>query len=64
MDVFAMSIKHLKEEMELDFKKGCAGVHGDGEIFWVITVPAIWSDSAKQFMREAAIQVKNNLELF
>lgn len=27
------------------------------DILWVLTVPAIWSDQAKQFMREAAIQV-------
>ncbi|XP_056006367.1 heat shock 70 kDa protein 12A-like [Ostrea edulis] len=26
------------------------------DILWVLTVPAIWSDEAKQFMREAAIQ--------
>lgn len=27
------------------------------DILWVLTVPAIWSDQAKQFMRDAAIQV-------
>ena len=27
------------------------------DIFWVLTVPAIWEDSAKQFMREAAVNV-------
>lgn len=27
------------------------------EITWVLTVPAIWSDPAKQFMREAAVKV-------
>ena len=26
-------------------------------IRWVITLPAIWSDAAKQFMREAALIV-------
>ncbi|XP_052690632.1 heat shock 70 kDa protein 12A-like [Crassostrea angulata] len=26
------------------------------DILWVLTVPAIWSDQAKQFMRDAAIQ--------
>lgn len=25
------------------------------DVFWVLTVPAIWDDSAKQFMREAAV---------
>lgn len=27
------------------------------DILWVLTVPSIWSDQAKQFMREAAIQI-------
>lgn len=27
------------------------------DIHWVITVPAIWTDGAKQFMREAAQKV-------
>jgi len=27
------------------------------DIQWVITVPAIWRQSAKQFMRHAALQV-------
>ena len=29
------------------------------DIFWVLTVPAIWDDSAKQFMREAAVNVSS-----
>jgi len=28
------------------------------DVMFVITVPAIWSDAAKQFMREAAIAVR------
>lgn len=36
-------------------------IHGleidEMDIHWVITVPAIWSDGAKQFMREAAHKV-------
>jgi len=28
------------------------------EIHWVLTVPAIWNDAAKQFMREAAEAVR------
>ena len=29
------------------------------DIQWVITVPAIWRPSARQFMRRAAIEVSN-----
>jgi hypothetical protein len=28
------------------------------DVRWVVTVPAIWKQPAKQFMREAAYQVK------
>jgi len=28
------------------------------DVLFVITVPAIWSDASKQFMREAAIAVR------
>lgn len=30
------------------------------DIHWVLTVPAIWSDGAKQFMREAAQSVTSS----
>jgi hypothetical protein len=29
----------------------------NSDIHWVLTVPAIWNDAAKQFMREAAEEV-------
>jgi molecular chaperone DnaK (HSP70) len=29
----------------------------EDDISWVLTVPAIWSDAAKQFMKEAAVKV-------
>lgn len=30
----------------------------EDDIFWIITLPAIWSDAAKQFMKEAAVKVR------
>ncbi|KAK3610272.1 hypothetical protein CHS0354_029731 [Potamilus streckersoni] len=53
IDVFSLSIRSLKEHMTQMLEKQGTGVK-DTEIHWVLTVPAIWSDSAKQFMREAA----------
>ena len=29
----------------------------EDDIFWVLTVPAIWDDEARQFMRKAAFLV-------
>ena len=31
------------------------------EVFWVLTVPAIWSEPAKELMRVAAIEVNKGL---
>ena len=32
----------------------------DDEILWVLTVPAAWTDSAKQLMRESAEKVHHS----
>ncbi|WAR14173.1 HS12B-like protein [Mya arenaria] len=52
VEVFAAAIRHLKkhfmEQAENRIKLQ------ENEIRWVITVPAIWNDDAKEFMVEAA----------
>lgn len=57
VEVFAKSIQCLMKKLMLDLDKRCGGVNKD-EIFFVLTVPAIWSDNAKQFMRQAALMVQ------
>lgn len=32
-------------------------IKGDTDIHWVLTVPAIWNDLSKHFMREVATKV-------
>ncbi|XP_053390816.1 heat shock 70 kDa protein 12A-like [Mercenaria mercenaria] len=56
LDVFSLSIKYLIEDMMKVVNDRLAGTIGSEEILWVITVPAIWTDGAKQFMREAAVK--------
>ncbi|XP_060603558.1 heat shock 70 kDa protein 12B-like isoform X1 [Ruditapes philippinarum] len=53
-DIFGMSIKFLVDDMLNNAGKGIDGIIKPSEIHLVVTVPAIWSDAAKQFMREAA----------
>ena len=56
MKVFSACISYLRQHMT----DACNSRHvdiEDDEIQWVLTVPAIWTDGAKQFMREAAIRV-------
>eukprot|EP00058_Branchiostoma_floridae_P006841 XP_002592329.1 hypothetical protein BRAFLDRAFT_240123 [Branchiostoma floridae] len=54
-DVFSHALRYLKQHMMKEIAKVSQTIHiGDEDIRWVITVPAIWNDAAKQFMREAA----------
>ena len=56
MKVFTKVIKYLREKLTNEVSRSNRNIE-DHEIFWVLTVPAIWSDAAKQFMREAATKV-------
>lgn len=58
LKVFTLSIKFMKDEA----LSILASETGDRDfnvldIQWVLTVPAIWTPRAKQFMREAAYEV-------
>lgn len=56
IDVFGQSIKALRDHLlKLLDTEGTGINHHD--IKWVLTVPAIWPDSAKQFMRKSAEKV-------
>lgn len=57
MDVFSAAIKYMKEHLLHKLSEKGDTETKKEEIRWVLTVPAIWSDTAKSFMREAAIKV-------
>nr|DBA14760.1 TPA: hypothetical protein GDO54_004052 [Pyxicephalus adspersus] len=54
LEIFAYALQYFKEQAlkELSDQAGCEMDHN--EVRWVITVPAIWKQPAKQFMRQAA----------
>ena len=52
--VISMSIAALVDDMVRSGGKTIRGGLLKSDFHWVLTVPAIWSDAAKQFMREAA----------
>lgn len=60
MEVFKHTIKYFRDLMLNTIEKKGLGVKVEN-IRWVLTVPAIWSDPAKQFMTEAAVQVHMSL---
>ncbi|XP_062582272.1 heat shock 70 kDa protein 12B-like [Saccostrea cucullata] len=51
--VFNHCIRYLKDHLYKEIKKSVPGTEEDA-IEYVLTVPAIWGDRAKRFMREAA----------
>ncbi|KAJ8298343.1 hypothetical protein KUTeg_024874 [Tegillarca granosa] len=53
IDIFAMAIRYLKNHLLSTCEKRADMIKED-DVTWVLTVPAIWNDAAKQFMREAA----------
>lgn len=62
IDIFSKSIKYLKDHFLKQIKKNGISIRSN-EIRWVLTVPAIWNDSAKFFMRKAAVKVNINVRL-
>ncbi|XP_030622713.1 heat shock 70 kDa protein 12A-like [Chanos chanos] len=57
MKVFSESISFLKDHALKSVEKHTRGKKFiASDVTWVLTVPAIWSGGAKQFMREAAVQ--------
>ena len=58
MKVFALSLKFFREHALQELNDQSTVTLKNEDIRWVITVPAIWRESAKQFMRQAAYQVR------
>lgn len=61
--VFTESIKYLKQSL-LDDAKNQQTFIALNDIKWILTVPAIWSDPAKSFMRTAAVEVNYIFNLY
>lgn len=59
LEVFSHSIKFLKDKaLEVICERTGDTYFSVSDIQWVLTVPAIWTPVAKQFMREAAYEVR------
>uniref|UniRef100_A0AAU0MUJ9 Heat shock protein family A member 12 variant X1 n=1 Tax=Urechis unicinctus TaxID=6432 RepID=A0AAU0MUJ9_UREUN len=56
IQIFAMALEYLKNHLLEVVTKQLKSCPNTRRIRWVITVPAIWSDASKQFMREAAFE--------
>jgi len=54
MKIFIMSFEALKKEILQKLNGSNAGEITTRDVLWMITIPAIWTDEARQFMSEAA----------
>jgi hypothetical protein len=59
VEVFTLSIKAFVDILRKMVEGQRTGITDD-EILWVLTVPAAWTDSAKQLMRESAEKVHHS----
>ena len=58
MEVFSICIRHLKKQLLSEMNKRFANEVSEKDIHYVLTVPGIWKDAARRFMRKAATQVR------
>ncbi|NXA31365.1 HS12B protein, partial [Eudromia elegans] len=54
LEVFAHALRFFKQHALQELREQSPALPESGAVRWVITVPAIWKQPAKQFMREAA----------
>ena len=57
IDVFAHALRFFRDHCLQELSDQSATRIANDDIRWVITVPAIWRQPAKQFMRQAAYKV-------
>ena len=53
--VFSTSLRYFRDHAIQELRDATGTKLGGEDIRWVITVPAIWRQQAKQFMREASL---------
>ncbi|XP_021109010.1 heat shock 70 kDa protein 12A isoform X4 [Heterocephalus glaber] len=56
LEIFAYALQYFKEQALKELSDQAGTDFENSDVRWVITVPAIWKQPAKQFMRQAAYQ--------
>ncbi|XP_043911898.1 heat shock 70 kDa protein 12A [Protopterus annectens] len=54
LEIFAYALQFFKEQALKELSDQTGSEFDNNDVRWVITVPAIWKQPAKQFMRQAA----------
>uniref|UniRef100_A0A671E9S3 Heat shock 70 kDa protein 12A n=1 Tax=Rhinolophus ferrumequinum TaxID=59479 RepID=A0A671E9S3_RHIFE len=56
LEIFVYALQYFKEQALKELSDQAGSEFENSDVRWVITVPAIWKQPAKQFMRQAAYQ--------
>lgn len=65
LEVFSKSLNYMREKvMEMLEEDDTHVTNNKDNIEWIVTVPAIWEEIAKQFVRKAAKKVNITLLIF
>lgn len=64
VDVFAAVIQFFRESLQKRLNTRNLEDFTYDDVYWVITVPAIWDLKAKQYMRKAAEKVSIKILLY
>jgi len=54
LEIFITTFAQMKDQILQKLNQAKAGEITINDVLWMITIPAIWTDEARQFMREAA----------
>ena len=57
--VFSRSLEYFYKKAREDISNSTQLSCIDSEIKWILTVPAIWGEKAREFMRQAAEEVRS-----
>jgi len=63
LTIFSHALSFFRSRALLEISDQSGAKVASDDIRWIITVPAIWHDPAKQLMRRAAYQVRTVLTL-
>ena len=56
----AMTLRFFREHALRELSSQCGTSIDNDDVRWTVTVPAIWNEQAKKFMRLAAYEVRRN----
>lgn len=56
IDIFSTAIKYLKDHF-LNYRKNQGASLDEKNVKWVLTVPSMWGNPEKQFMKQASKKV-------